>query len=248
MLKTTKTSAVNLAIQNGYCQIVELLLQNGADYNHSDSSGYNPITMAIVCNNLEMVRILLSQGADLNQFGLHGLTPLIQAIFRAKLHPHGLEIVRFLIEHGADVNLRDRDNENETPILHAIRFNNLEIIKILYKNGAKLDVIMEDGFSHLTSACLFNMEEIVQFLVENGAKIDPWADDQVSPILAAIEARHINIIKYLAMNGACLKTKAKGHPDSPFSGSTFDPIELALAHRDTNIAKMMIFLKNEEEK
>ena len=56
---------------------------------------------------------------------------------------------------------------------------------------------------------------------------------------------YINVAKYLAMNGACLKTKAKGHPDLPFSGDTFDPVEMALADKNTDIAKMMIFLKND---
>ena len=133
---------------------------------------------------------------------------------------------------------------NESPIQHSLSGNNFEVFKILYENGANCDIVDEGGFSILASAVNRNNEKMVRYLVENGAKINPWADDQLSPILIAIEARHINVANYLARNGARLETKAKGHCDSPFFGDVFDPVEMALAHNDLEISKMMIFLKN----
>ena len=50
-----RKSALNLAIGHGYCQIMELLLQNGADCNRCDSFGFTPIMMAVNCDNLDNI-------------------------------------------------------------------------------------------------------------------------------------------------------------------------------------------------
>ena len=314
----TGKSALNLAIQNGYYQITEMLIEKGADFNHCERRNYTPIMTAIENQNLGIVELLIQHGVSfttgwnglelaviignrdiinvliqyLKSFdGLNvhahdnwqarkGMTPLISAIIKAHLaiikilienganvnkkdDHHGMtplmwairfdrthchEIVKLLIEHGADVNLCD-DHHNMPPMHHAIQMRNLEVVKLLYHNGANINFVDDRGFSLLATASHFDLENVVHFFVENGAMINPLDSDHASPINMAVDARNFDIAKYLAMNGACLETKAPFYnPDSPFSGSVFDTVEFGLANSDIDIAKMLIFLKNEQEK
>jgi ankyrin repeat protein len=55
-----------LLLKNGYLEIVELLLKNGADTNKSTKYGETPLSIACKYGHLEIVELLLKNGADVN--------------------------------------------------------------------------------------------------------------------------------------------------------------------------------------
>jgi hypothetical protein len=78
-------------------QVVEFLLESGADVAMHDNSGFAPLHFAASKGNMECVEILLKAGADVNKPNSGGYTPLILAVH----HGWGL-VAKRLIDAGAD--------------------------------------------------------------------------------------------------------------------------------------------------
>jgi len=74
------------------------LLQNGADANTSDPSGFTLLMTFASNNNLESMQYLLDYAAEINAKDILGLTAIDYAIKN-----HNLDAVKFLVENGAYV-------------------------------------------------------------------------------------------------------------------------------------------------
>ncbi|MDO4167590.1 MAG: ankyrin repeat domain-containing protein [Eubacteriales bacterium] len=80
-----------------------------------------------------------------------------------------MDIVKYLIDCGMDVN-RNAGISGGNSLHNAACYGNLEIVKLLYKNGAKFDV-SEATKNPLFGAIYNGHLEIAKFLVENGIDI-----------------------------------------------------------------------------
>ncbi len=74
--KKTGRSAVNWAAWHGYVEILEFLLENGADINYQNISGYTPIHHAIENCRLKALKFLLSYGANVSIPSYKGKLPV----------------------------------------------------------------------------------------------------------------------------------------------------------------------------
>ena len=76
--------------------VVEALVENGADVDAVGMKGSTPLAMAALGKSLAMVRILVKGGADMEKSDDSGSTPLLFAALT-----NSVEIVRFLLDAGA---------------------------------------------------------------------------------------------------------------------------------------------------
>ena len=68
---------IHIAARFGYKEIVEALIENGADINIKGHFGYTALHEACRKNNIDIVNILIKNGADLNiKSGRYGFMPL----------------------------------------------------------------------------------------------------------------------------------------------------------------------------
>ena len=121
------------AIHYGNLEMVQVLLNYGANVNNPDDSFYfSPFDYALqgYPNGTEVVRLLLDHGADPNARWKNGLTPLHRASQYGKI-----EIVRTLVERGAGVEVQDE--QGRTPWDYASGEQRDEIIKLLLEHRAK---------------------------------------------------------------------------------------------------------------
>lgn len=69
----------------GRQKFVELLLENGANVNFSNESGYTALHWAAYQGNDRIVDLLIRNGAKINSRNINGWTPLHEAVQWSKL-------------------------------------------------------------------------------------------------------------------------------------------------------------------
>jgi len=114
-------SCLEYAIYHSPLPFIRTLLENGANPNARDHSGFPPLIAALSCSNprpgaagrldvCEAIELLLLFGSDPNQRGLNDYTPLHMAVSECNLGA-----VEILLGAGADPRLRTRIDHYETP-------------------------------------------------------------------------------------------------------------------------------------
>ncbi len=93
-------------------QIIQVLLDQGANINVQDKQGYSPLSLAVKNNHLETVKYLVSHGANKELCDKNYMTPLHWAASQGNL-----EITRFLVENGA--NIQAQEYHGYTPLYFA---------------------------------------------------------------------------------------------------------------------------------
>lgn len=84
------------------------------------------------------------------------LSPLCNAVVQGDF-----ETVKKMIEFGSDIN---ETSNGLTPLMIAARYNRVEIVQLLVKNGAKINQKDAKGKTALKHAELSNAKETVEFL------------------------------------------------------------------------------------
>ena len=104
---TSGSTALMYAVAKDRKEIVDMLLDAGADINESDVNVGPALTWAAYYDREELVADLLERGADPNVSNSVGGTPLIVAATKGSTR-----IVRQLLEHGADPEAKSKDGKN----------------------------------------------------------------------------------------------------------------------------------------
>jgi hypothetical protein len=106
-------------------EMVDFLLDNGANIEAEDMYGYTPLFSAVFRSyDTEVLKALLKKQANVNKKDVFGMTPLHVAAFRN----HG-EAAKFLLEYGADP--RALDDFQHTPLVYALKHKNGEAAEVL---------------------------------------------------------------------------------------------------------------------
>ena len=115
--------------KNNYKKVEEAF-NEGADVNMKNDNGVWFLLVASGHGNARMVNLLLEKGIDVNitdDYNYNNNTALSTAVINAKY-----DIVELLIEKGADIN--KENNKGYTPLIHAIRFEDYDIVQLLLEH------------------------------------------------------------------------------------------------------------------
>ena len=116
---------------NASCEIVELLVKNGADVNAREMNrGWTALHFAVREGHVDIVEFLIEKGVVLDAQDTFGNTPLIEAIHSFKGDP---SIINLLLRHGANKNAANI--EAISPISLARTIGDSTVIKILMENA-----------------------------------------------------------------------------------------------------------------
>ena len=141
-----------------------------------DSFGRSALFYACIQNDVPMTELLFSYHADPNLIDEDGYSPLFIPC------QNGFDkIVELLIQHGADVNQTVGNDDDdccdggcvESPLLAAIFEEHVNVVKLLLKHKADVNVITETYAGHKTALQvaeqLVQNREIVDLLFAHGA-------------------------------------------------------------------------------
>src|SRR6185503_551080 len=162
-------TALIAAAARGDLEVVNVLVQRGADVNVKDDKGYTALLHALAARYDQVSDVLVKQpNLDPNARGLNGATALSSYVWREQR-----DAVAKLLERGADVNAQD--NDGDAPLHGAAQSGNVEIIDLLLARGAKVDLKNKQGGTPLMWAAVFGHEDAARRLLERGA--DPSLKD-----------------------------------------------------------------------
>jgi ankyrin repeat protein len=151
-------NALHCAINSQNAEIVELLLNKGADVNKPlDIDGLTPLYRAINAQNVKIAELLLSRGADVNK-PLGSWTPLYNAVYS-----QNVEMAALFLRYGADVN---RTKDGKTPLYCAVNAQNVEMAKLLIEKGADITKQGPSGVTPLAIATRLGDKKMVKLLEE----------------------------------------------------------------------------------
>ena len=188
----------------GHCEIVQVLIDNGADVNavHPESS---MTSLHLACSNAQqpIVELLLDNNAKVQSPDKDGMTALHYA---AEAGIDG--IVRLLLQK--PVKLNQTGQMGWTPLHYAADRGHLTIVQQLVEKGCSINAFDSSGCTPLYHAVGRGHEAVVRFLLEQKAATEAkeeFGKTGKSPLHVAIQWRRESIARLLLAAGA--NTKAK---------------------------------------
>lgn len=115
-----------LAAYNEQAEIVDFLIQQGADVNTRDAAGNTALMGVCFKGYKEIAKKLIDDGADVNVRNSNGAP----ALTFAATFGH-LQIAEWLLQKGADISLRD--SRGKSPFDHAVIQENEAMIELMQK-------------------------------------------------------------------------------------------------------------------
>lgn len=183
--------AVFDAISSGNTDIVELLVNHGADVNVLTKVRDELLPQAAQAGQPEVTQLLLDAGADVNStmtFVANSGAYFNEApaILHAVDDNH-IEVVELLIAYGADVNLTEKAF-NGHALFSAAFYNYTELVTLLLDNGADphIHTNWDEGITPLHGAADNGSAQAIQALLDGGANPDIQTNTGLTPIMHMI--------------------------------------------------------------
>ena len=151
------TTPLCVAAENGFKDVVKLLLDAGAEPNIADGYGDTPLYSATKNRHTDVVKLLLDAGVEPNMPDKYGDTPLKLAV-----HNGRKEMVEVLVERGAEPNIRD--NSGRTPLHWAALRDHKDVAKLLLTAGADPNIENNLGITPLSEAKRMGHKDVMKII------------------------------------------------------------------------------------
>ena len=200
---TVGRSALARAVFFNRLDMMDYLLDAGADVNVRDPEGASPLDDAVWRGSFNAVAILLAHGARLNDPDTRtGATPVNEAAYRGHTG-----IVRYLLQFHPDLTIADkrgygplenavRMGKEETALLlldpgtklsdgaldAAIKKDEAGVVGVLLRGGMPPDAALASGLTPLDLAASTGSEKVARVLLEGGADANTASRNGATPL------------------------------------------------------------------
>ena len=201
-------TALHVACKRGYCDMIEILLEKGADVQAVDNDKYTPLH--IVCRSLRLdcLKVLLgNKKCDLNQQIANGDTALHIVCKMVNTDTIHLGMIQILLENGAYV--QAVDSSGDAPIHIVCKGLRLDCLKaLLQSKGCDVNQQNADGDTALHIVCkMVNIDPMhickIEILLERGANVQVVNKIGDAPIHIACNGLRLHCLKALLQSRGC---------------------------------------------
>jgi ankyrin repeat protein len=193
-------TALHVAAQGGHLDVVNLLLENGAQVTVLDDEKRSALVLAVKGNHGDVAIALVKAGADPN-------TPYTDEdgedhnLLMDAITVENEEFAILLAEKGAD--LYYKGDKKVTNLLQASHRGLTDVVKILLEKHAAtgtsgyLDDASDEGITPLIAAASEGHVEIVKLLVDAKANVNAKDKDGTTALMAASARGHVEAVIHL---------------------------------------------------
>ncbi|XP_078532364.1 poly [ADP-ribose] polymerase tankyrase-1 isoform X5 [Lissotriton helveticus] len=212
-----KSTPLHFAAGFGRKDVVEHLLQTGANVHARDDGGLIPLHNACSFGHAEVVSLLLCQGADPNARDNWNYTPLHEAAIKGKIDVcigeykkdelleaarSGNEEKLMALLTPLNVNCHASDGRKSTPLHLAAGYNRVRIVQLLLQHGADVHAKDKGGLVPLHNACSYGHFEVTELLLKHGACVNAMDLWQFTPLHEAASKNRVEVCSLLLSHGA----------------------------------------------
>lgn len=177
-----QASLLHLAIMHSDFEIVESLLNHGADIHARDNVGSTPLMYAAQFGDSRILQLLLDKGARVNDKSASlGDKDVAQNMYRIMLGQRG----------------------GNTALMDAAGFGHLECVRKLLTAGAHIDEKNDNGNSALIYACAGGDESVILYLLDQGSAIDEpgetWGN--MNLLMYGVHSGSIEVVRRFLTHG-----------------------------------------------
>lgn len=113
-----------------------------------------------------------------------------------------VKIIEYLIKI-VGINPNQKDRRGETPLHLAAGYDDKpEIVEVLIKNGADVNIRDDSGYTPLHTACYSNNKGSVSILLNNGAEVNIFNNEGVTPLYNVATKGYLDVFNMLIQHGA----------------------------------------------
>ena len=158
-------TALLVATEIARRDLVDLLIESGADVTLCDQMGASPVSAALLGNDFDLATAFLLKGGDVNQ----RMEPFEATMLMLSASAKNLPAVQFLLSNGASITAQDE--RGQTVLHHSVFGAGVRVTKSTW-NG-KVKEVVEDKPE--------NVMPIVQLLLRAGADPQIKDDEGMTP-------------------------------------------------------------------
>ncbi|XP_072034633.1 uncharacterized protein [Amphiura filiformis] len=182
-------TSLHYAAEVGNVEVLNVLLQNGAEVVVKDVEEKTPLHIASEYGHLECVESLYHAcPVPLNDDDIDDMTPLLLASQNGHHH-----VVKFLIRVGADIESRNDDRRSSLAL--AATNNEINVLNVLLNNNANVNGYDKDQNTALHLCAQGGHEASTILLLNNGADLQLQNVHGMYPLDLAIEHKHEVVAK-----------------------------------------------------
>ncbi len=204
---TGKAESVKTLIANGTTQMsFEVFTEGGSSW--LEKLNCHPIPMYVACyyNNENCLQELINMGGQISFFS--HLTP---SLLQVAIKQNSISCLRILLCNNIDVNGGHSRTRNmhwpysEVPLILAVAKDKLDIVDLLIKADAKLDISDQRGLTPLVTAARLGHLQCLKSLLLNRANVDYRSTSQMkTALISAAENGHFSCLCALLEAGASI--------------------------------------------
>lgn len=175
-------TALLFATSRGHIDIVDYLLQNGADSSAKTDNNRGAVLMAVLSGQIEMFKYFTENGFSLDEKDQEGNSLLHMALFG-----RNPEMLKYLLEAGVNVNIPN--NPGATPLMNSVFRGDPALTEMLLKAGAQPDITDNRGVSALLESVRSGKPALLQLMLQYSGSVE------ITDSLTGMNVLHIAAVR-----------------------------------------------------